>query len=140
MLAFQPSKLFFHRPAGTLHNRQLPWQGGGAYISGYASFSTCTISTNAAIYVVLAFLNFLDPSFSAPLERYTLCLSQGGGAYVASGGRADFADCIISDNEIVWSVRLHFESSGAFLQRPAGTLYTLARVLRSQHDYVALPF
>ena len=46
--------------------------GGGAYIDngGHADFTGCNLHDNEASDVRARILNHLDPSSSAPLERY----------------------------------------------------------------------
>ena len=47
-------------------------QGGGAYITGSASFINCNLFDNEANHVRARILNLLEPSSSAPLNSDTL--------------------------------------------------------------------
>ena len=77
-------------------------QGGGARVSGSASFIDCNFYDNEANQARARILNLLLPSSSAPLNSDTLrCLTR----------RATLV--------------LAFEPSGSFFQRPAGTLRDL---------------
>ena len=81
-------------------------------------------------------MNLLDPSSSAPLERYILHLSQGGGAYVESGGRADFVGCNIISNQATFYVSARFlnsldPSSSAPLERYIPLLISRVEVFLS---------
>ena len=99
-------------------------QGGGVYVfSGSADFEACNIFGNTASSVRARILNFWTP---LPAPRWNVsrliayfCM-QGGG--VAVYGSANFDACNLYDNE-AHAVRARiFEPSGAFFQRPAGTL------------------
>ena len=66
MLAFQPSKAFFHRPVGVL---AFCSQGGGLRIHGTATLIECVISGNEAEYVrARLFVTFHRPVGGAPLS------------------------------------------------------------------------
>ena len=45
-------------------------------------------------------------------------MQDGGGAYIASGGSADFTGCNLHDNEASDVRARIFEPSGPFFQRP----------------------
>ena len=103
-------------------------QGGGAFIEngGSATFTGCNIFNNEAGSVRARIFDLLDPSSSAPLERYvTDCILLHAGRRGRDlVGRVCQLRCMQHFQQYgSWGALAILEPSEAFFQRPAGTLH-----------------